>query len=261
MLNMLETVGTIVLNPLTLRLADNDLCNLVARCSRLQGSAMTDVETLKASLRSAIDDCQPDGTYDDQTLDKIHALIDQLVPHTPTPRPFDEQGFVAGVWGSHYAQFGPKHTAGKPIKHETSMKLQSFARFPDLPIKVDDIDQEIRVEGGHYNNVVSIMTPDEKHKATIIVWGRYDIEEETPQRYDVEFYAVELVPPEGVSEDEVRAQFGLEPGFPLRQELKPPRLHSDVVYCDDDMRINFGSMGGVYVLNRLDAPGKSVSFG
>jgi hypothetical protein len=33
-----------------------------------------------------------------------------------------------------------------------------------------------------------------------------------------------------------------------------------VVYCDDDMRINFGSMGGVYVLNRLNTPGKSVTF-
>lgn len=221
---------------------------------------MSAIEPLKQKLRAAIDACQPDGTYDDATFETIHALIQELVPFTPTPRPIDDQECVEGPWTSHYAQFGPKHTAGKPIKHETSMKLQSFARLPDVPIKVADIDQEIRVKDAHYNNVVEIMTPDEKHHARIIVWGRYTIEEETPQRYAVEFYAVELVPPEGVSEADLRAQFGLEPWFALKQDLKPPKVHSDVVYCDADMRINFGSMGGVYVLKRLNTPGKSVSF-
>lgn len=221
---------------------------------------MTDITDLKTKLRAAIDDCKPDGTYEDEAFDRVHALVEELVPHTPTPRPFDKQEFVEGPWGSHFAQFGPKHTAGKPIKHETSMKLQSFARFPDLPIKVHDISQEIRVDGRHYNNIVEITTPDEAHKASMIVWGRYDIAEDEPQRYAVEFYAVELVPPPGVSEDDVREQFGLEPGFDLKQDLKPPKLHSDVVFCDDDMRINFGSMGGVYVMDRLDTPGKSVTF-
>ncbi|MEM6266244.1 MAG: hypothetical protein AAF707_01870, partial [Pseudomonadota bacterium] len=84
---------------------------------------MADIETLKTDLRAAIDDCKPDGTYDDTTFERIHALINELVPHTPTPRPLDAQDFVEAPWGSYFAQFGPKHTAGKPIKHETSMKL------------------------------------------------------------------------------------------------------------------------------------------
>lgn len=221
---------------------------------------MSENEAIKVQLREAIDACQPDGTYDDETFDRIHALIEKLVPLTPTPRPLDAQDFVEAPWASHFAQFGPRHTAGKPIKHDTSMKLQSFAAFPDLPIKVHDIDQEIRVEGKHYNNVVSITTPDGNHSATLIVWGRYSIPEDNPQRYSVEFFAVELAAPEGVSPDELRAQFGLEEGSGLRRELKPPKLHSDVVYCDDDMRINFGSMGGVYVMNRKHTAGKSVSF-
>jgi hypothetical protein len=221
---------------------------------------VADAEQIKQDLRAAIDACQPDGTYDDPTCDRIHALIAELVPLTPTPRPLDAQDFVAGPWGSHFAQFGPKHTAGKPIRHMSSMKLQSFAQLPDVPIKVHEIDQEIRVEGRHYNNVTAITTPDEAHAATLIVWGRYDIPADHPQRYSVEFYAVELVPPEGVSEADLRAQFGLAADFVLRRDLKPPSLHSDVVYCDDDMRINFGSMGGVYVMNRKTTPGKSVSF-
>lgn len=221
---------------------------------------MADIVTLKSDLNKAIDACQPDGTYDDETFDRIHDLIKQLVPQTPTPSPLEKQDFIESPWGSRYAQFGPKHTAGKPINHVSSLKLQSFAKFPDFPIQVHDIDQEIRVDGKHYNNVTDISTTDGKHHATLIAWGRYSVEEEDPQRYIVEFYALEIRPPEGVSEDEIRAQFGLEEGSDLRRELKPPKLHSDIVYCDDDMRINFGSMGGVYVMKRLNGPGKSVSF-
>jgi hypothetical protein len=221
---------------------------------------MSENEALKAKLRAAIDACQPDGTYDDATFERIHALIGELVPLNPTPRPRDAQEFIAAPWSLQFAQFGPRHTAGKPIRHVSSLKLQSFNTFPDHPIKVHEIDQEIRVEGKHYNNVLSITTPDEAHPATLIVWGRYEIPPDQPLRYSVDFYAVELVPPEGVSSEELRGQFGLEDGFELRRELKPPKLHSDVVYCDDDMRINFGSMGGVYVMNRRHTPGKSVSF-
>jgi hypothetical protein len=36
----------------------------------------------------------------------------------------------------------------------------------------------------------------------------------------------------------------------LIHDLTPPRLHSDVVYLDDDLRINIGSFGGLYVLRR-----------
>lgn len=221
---------------------------------------MSDLKSIKADLRQAIDNCRPDGTYEDDVFEAVHALIKQIVPLSPTPRPFDEQKFIESPWGSHFAQFGPKHTAGKPIKHQTSLKLQSFAKFPDVPILVEDIDQEIRVEGNHYNNVSRVMTVDAKHSAALIVWGRYSVTAEEPQRYSVDFYAIELRPPEGVSEAELREQFDLDKDFGLYQEMKPPKLHSDIVYCDDDMRINFGSMGGVYVMRRLDSPGKSVSF-
>jgi len=221
---------------------------------------MSDNQTVKNDLRNAIDNCRDDGTYEDDVFDEIHALVKKLVPLTPTPRPVDSQEFVESPWGSHFAQFGPKHTAGKPIQHETSLKLQSFGQFPDLPIRVIDIDQEIRVDGNHYNNVTSVTTPDGAHSADLIVWGRYAVTDDEPQRYEVEFYKIQLRAPKGVSEEDLRQQFGLDDGFDLIREMKPPKLHSDIVYCDDDMRINFGSMGGVYVMNRLATPGKSVSF-
>lgn len=212
---------------------------------------MSEVAIIKRDLRAAIEACRPDGTYDDDTCERIHALVDALTPLNPTPRPIDQQDFVAGQWRSQFAQFGPKHTAGKPIRHDSSLKLQSFNVFPDIPIRVDDIVQDIGVADRHYNNVIEIMTPDEAHRAQLVVWGRYDLAPATPQRYEVEFYAVEIVPPPGVDARTILTRFGMAADAPPRRELKPPKLHSDVVFCDADMRINRGSMGGLYVLDRV----------
>ena len=141
---------------------------------------MADSNTLKAELIAAIEASQPDGSYDDDGYARINRLVNELVPHTPLPRPCDDEAFVEAPWRSLYAAFGAKHTAGKPIQHLSNLKVHSFSRFPDLPIKVTDIEQEVRVDGKHYNNVVSIATPDGSYHATIIVWGRYALNPEAP---------------------------------------------------------------------------------
>jgi len=218
------------------------------------------IPELKTQLRAAIDASLPDGTYDDAGFASIHALIDALRAQTPTPSPFTAQDVVAGPWRSIYSQFGPRHTAGKPTRHQTTMNLQSFNLLPPVGMFVDDIDQEIRVEDAHYNNVMTVAPLDRSLTADLIVWGRYTMTAEFPQRYGVSFYAVELRSPHGDDDDTLRNAFGIAPDHPLRAELKPPKLHSDVVYCDADIRINFGSMSGVYILERRQAPGRSVSF-
>ena len=224
----------------------------------MNSSSNTKISSLKSALNLEIDSANPDGTYQDETVENIHRLISELTPLTPTPRPIDEQLFVQSAWGSRFAQFGPRHTAGKPILHETKLNYQCFSSFPAVPIRITDLRQEICVVGNHYNNVSEISTPDGQHHCRLIVWGRYLLRPEAPQRYEVSFYAVEMVPPEGVSPQTLCAQFGLEEGGLLRRELTPPKFHSDVVFCDEDMRINFGSVGGVYVMSRLAGPAKSV---
>lgn len=221
---------------------------------------MTDVQDVKRALRQAIDGCRPDGSYDDATFDSIHALVERLLPLNPTPRPIDRQDLLSAPWGTLFAQFGPRHTAGKPIRHATSLRLQSFNAFPDLPIRLDGVEQEIRHSGFHYNNVCEVTTPDGRHRALLIVRGDYRMEPDHPQRCEVAFRAVELAAPDGVDDASLRGQFGLDADAPLRHGLSPPRLHSDILFCDEELRINAGSMGGLYVLNRLSTPGKSVSF-
>lgn len=221
---------------------------------------MTEVAKFKADLLAAIDADGGTGRYDEAATDAIHAAIAQLLPHTPIARPIDEQGKVAGPWKSLFAQFGPKHTAGKPITHETSFKLLTFNNLPDTPLRVLEIQQEIHAVSKDYNNVHIIETIDGSLRAHLIIFGHYDIARDTPQRYGVEFSRVGLLSPGGLGDAELRQAFGFAPGQPLDVSFKPPKLHSDVVYCDEDLRINFGSMGGVYVMSRLHHGGHSVAF-
>lgn len=215
--------------------------------------------SIKSALLEAIAASRQDGSYDDAVVDRIHEHIAALRPHSTIPAPALAQHALSGPWRTLFAQFSVKHTAGKPIIHDTDLSIQSFKAFPKLPARALVLEQEIHHEGHHYNNVVRLESPDGSVQANVIVWGRYRVEEDLPQRYFVEFYQAELRPLPGKSEDALRAGFGLAADAPLVRPLKPPRLHSDIVYCDDDLRINVGSLGGVYVLQRLDQQPVSVS--
>ena len=221
---------------------------------------MADVAKLKAELLAAIDADDGTGRYGEAGVETIHALIDKLTLLTPIPRPIDQQADVAGPWRSIFAQFGPKHTAGKPISHETRFKFLTFNTFPDVPLRLLEIEQEIHAVSNDYSNVHIIEPVGGGMQAHLIVYGRYTIDPDLPKRYKVEFFRVGLVSPDGHTDDALRQAYGLDANQPLSVSLKPPTLHSDVVYCDDDMRINFGSMGGVYVMSRLHHHGHSVAF-
>ncbi len=222
---------------------------------------MPQTEQLKTDLIAAINRAEPDGRYSEAHLDAVHALVNRLLPLTPLPRPADREDYVTGAWGTRFAQFGAKHTAGKPVIHETDFRILSFANLPKQPLRLLDLEQEIHHASKDYNNVHLIETLDSSFRATLIVFGRYRLDAENPQRYHVDFYKVAVRAPHGVSDAALRSAFGFATDQPLAVEFKPPRVHSDIVYCDADMRINFGSLGGVYVLNRLaERPGISVAF-
>ncbi|MEM0928231.1 MAG: PAP/fibrillin family protein [Pseudomonadota bacterium] len=219
---------------------------------------MTDLNSLKDEVLSAIALSGDDGTYSDEAYDKVQAAIQSLVPHTPTPRPVDKQEFVSSAWGTLYAQFGPRHTAGKPIEHVSNLKILSWAKFPEIAIRMKRLEQEIDHATHAYNNLHYVTPVDGGMDAVYRVFGEYTLDEDEPQRYKVNFYKGDFVGLNGEPPDEVRAAFGMDPDQPLEVELQSPKLHSDVVYVDGDMRINFGSVGGVYVLKRLSSPMQSV---
>ncbi|MEM7740934.1 MAG: PAP/fibrillin family protein [Pseudomonadota bacterium] len=219
---------------------------------------MTDLNLLKENVLSAIALSSEDGTYSDEAYDKVQAAIQSLVPHSPTPRPIDEQEFVSSAWGTLYAQFGPRHTAGKPIEHVSNLKILSWAKFPEIPIFMRRLEQEIDHNTRAYNNIHYVTPVDGGMEAAYRVFGEYALDGDEPQRYKVNFYKGDFIGLNGESPEGIRAAFGMDPDQPLEVELQSPKLHSDVVYVDGDMRINYGSVGGVYVLNRLTSPMQSV---
>jgi len=217
-------------------------------------------ETIKSDLLAMIDKTEDDGTYAEETYDAIQRLMDELAAVTPTPRPVDKQDFITDHWGTLYAQFGPRHTAGKSVAHDNMFHFVSWSNLPKLPFRNLDLRQEIHHETGDYNNVHMIQPIGGGIDCYYTVFGRYTVEPEEPQRYRVEFYRGQIRGQKGESDEEVRNAFGFDSDQAMDFELKKiPPLHSDIVYCDDDMRINFGSVGGKYILTRKKNPWLSVN--
>ncbi|MFK7828806.1 MAG: PAP/fibrillin family protein [Congregibacter sp.] len=218
-----------------------------------------DLEAMKFRVRHLIDAADSEGQYSDAQFDELMSAIKELAEMTPLPDPLDHQDKVASPWRTLFASFGPRHTAGKSLEHDTLMSFQSFNKFPKLPIRVTGLEQEIHAQTKEYNNIAYIRNPSGDAEAMLITRGEYADGSENRQRYEVTFRKVELLSSDGRDEHALREAFGLESDYPLSFEFAG-KFHSDVAYCDDELRINFGSVGGSYVLERLHHSGRSVSF-
>lgn len=198
------------------------------------------------------------GGYSEEAFAELGQLVEVLRPLTAVPAPMDSAEKVEGRWDTLFAHFGARHSAGKPKVHDSNLKVQSFNCFPAVPIRVERICQEISRAGEAYNNVIDFLAADGVTRGLLIVHGRYREAADNRQRFSVDFHQLELRPAAGLSEAALRAALGFGAEEPLTVDLKPPRLHSDVVYLDDDLRINVGSLGGLYVLRRSAAPPASI---
>lgn len=211
----------------------------------------------KDRLLAHIDSQEGPEGFSDDAFAELGRLVEALKPHSPVPHPMDALHKVEGRWETRFAHFGARHSAGKPKVHDSTLKVHSFNAFPAAPVRIERICQEVSREGRAYNNVTDFSTPDGA-RGSIIVRGRYSGDEGNRQRFAVEFYRVELRPGTGIDEARLRAGLGFDADQALTHELTPPRLHSDVVYLDDELRINVGSFGGLYVLARSAEPPVSI---
>lgn len=215
-------------------------------------------ESIKTDLLKAIKNSGDDGKYSDDAYEDIQRLVKELATHTPMPRPVDNQDEVTGQWEPLYAQFGPRHTAGKSIEHDNMFHFVSWSALPKLPFRNFNILQEIHHDSFDYNNIHVIEPVGGGLKAYYTVYGRYVVEADAPQRYKVDFYRAKLTSRNNESDEQIRSAFGFEKDQSLDLKLKAPPLHSDIVYCDGDVRINFGSVGGIYVMQRTNKDMVSV---
>jgi hypothetical protein len=195
------------------------------------------------------------GAFSDEAFERLAVLVEDIRRENVYPAPLDTLDKVFGRWDTTFAHFGGKHSAGKPKVHDSDLKLQSFNRFPAVPIRVTRLCQEISATGNAYNNVIDFTCTDGKTQGVLIVHGRFRPDPDNRQRFHVEFHCTELRPAAGGDEAGLRKALGFDAEQSLKVDLKPPRLHSDVVYLDDEIRINIGGLGGLYLLRRSsDAP-------
>ncbi len=216
---------------------------------------MASLGEVKQELLAVIDAFNVDEAPTPPT--RLDALIEAIQPLSPISNAARQLPSVVGSWSNLYARFGVGHSKGKSHREESSLSLQTFRAFPDIAIRVVEILQEIDLEPNTYNNVVLFETLAGA-PGLAIIHGHYQPDDEDARRFRVVFYAAEIRPRAPLDEAGLRAALGLEPDALLRRDFKPAKLYSDVVYLDDDIRINIGGMGGVYVLARRAEPALSL---
>lgn len=217
-------------------------------------------EALKAKILSLVEAHDPTQLMGDADKARLKGMLDELTAMTPVPDPIRRQDRVEGVWRSLFTSFGVSHSSDQPLQHTSTLAFQSFGKLPMVPAHVIDITQEILAETGAYNNVVFVQNEARDANAIVVVEGEFSEDPENPQRFRVRFHRASLRGAEGQSDDELRRQFGLDDAVELSRSFRPPSLHSDIVYLDDDLRVNYGSLGGFYVLRRLDRAGYSIQY-
>ncbi|MEM7703961.1 MAG: PAP/fibrillin family protein [Pseudomonadota bacterium] len=190
----------------------------------------------------------------EEEKDQLKAWCDELCTHTAVPEPINNQAAASGVWRSRFASFAVKHSENQPMYHPSDLARQSFNNLPKVPVQVVDLVQEIDEATKAYNNVVHVTSPAGDAKGIVVMFGRYEGAEENPQRYAVSFYRVGFFCNDDRSDEAFREAFGIDADRSLDVEFRPPSLHSDIVYLDDDARINYGKLGGFYVLSRDPRP-------
>jgi hypothetical protein len=215
--------------------------------------------TIKDDLLALLDSQDANGGFSDEGFTRLGELVEAIRAESPYPEPLRTLDRVEGRWEATFAHFGIKHSAGKTRVHDSTLALQSWNRFPASPIRVLRICQEISRRGNAYNNVIDFTSPDGSVEGTIVVRGVFRGDEGNAQRFVVDFVRLEILPRGATPEAALRAGLGLAPAEPLVADMKPPKLSSDVIYLDDTLRINVGSLGGLYLLRRSDEPAISIS--
>jgi hypothetical protein len=210
-------------------------------------------EALKHDLLSLIADLDT-VSADRSDGSNIARLIEALAPLSPIPDPNNHLSAVAGSWTALYASFGAGRSKGKSHHDDSTLGVQTFNAFPETPIRVKDVIQEIGLASNTYNNAVLFETVEGACPGVIVIHGAYEPAAEDARRLRVLFHSAEVRGTDGLGDAALRLAAGLPEDAALKRNFKPAKLYSEVVYLDETIRINIGGMGGVYVLERRSEP-------
>lgn len=214
---------------------------------------MTERVRLKSALLELVGQAPPGELLSPKDVQELDRLASELSAHSLYV-PAERLDVVAGNWETLFASFGPKHSAGKALVQDSDLAIQAFNNLPSAAIRVSGIRQEIDPPTAVYSNVILFSAPDESADGVLVIHGRYTLDAARSDRFHVAFDRAELRagPPRDMA-GLLRA-LSLAPDALTDVSFKPPKLHSDMVYLDDDLRINRGNFGGLYVVVRCDLP-------
>jgi len=222
---------------------------------------MLDAAPLKEKFWTTVNHLVETREMTNVAAEQIRELVTEMQEINAVPDPMNQQSRVQGHWVGKFSHYGSAHSRGIILPAESTLKIHTFGNMPAVKVIHIDGSQEIKESDKSYNNVSRLENEAGAMQANCIVYGRYHADEENPQRFHVRFYKYALEGMNGESDEALREAFGLDADTPISGEYKPPRLHSDVVFLDEDTRVNYGNNGGVYVLKlEPDHPGVSVSF-
>ncbi len=217
---------------------------------------------LKAQLMALVSETGDGFSSDSPEMKEIKSIIHELIDLTPISDPGNQLASVHGRWMNEFSSFGSvggKKNKGTGSGAVFTLKLLSFAKLPEIEVVVPQSYQEIQPATGCYNNVIYFETVENGTKGVLYVKGKFRIDKSNAQRFLVDFTSIGCEPrAELMTDQDFRASLGVDPKTPLRSDFPPPKLHSDIVYLDDTMRINVGSLDGHYVLSKTPDSMESV---
>lgn len=213
---------------------------------------MTDRAMLKSALLELVEHAPPGELLPPEDVQELDQLASELSAHSLYV-PAERLDVAAGNWETLFASFGPKHSAGKALVQDSDLAIQSFNHLPSAAIRVGGIRQEIDPPTSVYSNVILFSSPDGSADGVLVIHGRYTLDARA-DRFHVAFDRAELRAGSSSDMADLLSALGLDANALTDVSFKPPRLHSDMVYLDDDLRINRGNFGGLYVVARCDSP-------
>jgi hypothetical protein len=174
--------------------------------------------------------------------ERINQLALALEAANPTPDPTARTDLFDGRWKLLYSTFN--------LDRKASLAKLSFGKLPDVEVTVGDVYQEVSSQHGQlYDNVVE-FEDGHGRKGVKVMHGYYSVHDD--QRFDVVFDHVFVAPQDQRGIDAFRQDLGIAGESALSVAIaRTPPMHSSIIFLDEEMRINRGVYGGVYVLERM----------
>ena len=219
---------------------------------------------LKNELLDIIKNNQENSNGQNNQADSINKLINELSTVTLYKDAVYMDDVYKGHWAGEYFNFGSAGGGGAKDQGAgvvTTLKTFSMGQLPDIPAKHISSALEIDPKNSIYNFYSHMKIGKNLIDTHHFSYGRFSRQKIKPNRFFVEFDGFEIIPQDkSLSLDSYCKEICVARPEDLKATLpKSPKLWSDIIYMDNDMRIQHGQLGGHYIVFKKDLPMYSIN--